>query len=317
MNYLKSLLASLFFGLCAISSGAQTAVSDTLDLKILFDRSTRESEPQVRDSVLHIDEFLSLLKSYNTESVNVHIKLESGAPSSAYVLRDSVPQPVSDTVYVTEVVTRKKREWKDYKSQTPMFAVRTNALAVPLLNVGVEVPIGKNWSVGADYYYPWIWRGNNVKTCNQFMAFDLEGRYWFSSDKLPEESRLLGHSVGAYVAAGYYDFERNWEGHQGEYVNVGVDYLYAMPLLNGLIHMEFELGFGYIYSRAVPYRFIGQECYLDKNVQRHVHWIGPTKAQVSVVMPLTKDQLREFGGIVGDAFSDMSDWFSALFKSKK
>ena len=35
-------------------------------------------------------------------------------------------------------------------------AVRTNALAIPLLNLGVEAVVAPHWTVGADAYYPWI-----------------------------------------------------------------------------------------------------------------------------------------------------------------
>lgn len=38
-----------------------------------------------------------------------------------------------------------------YKLWKPVVALRTNLL-LPLLNFGVEVPIGNRWSVGADYY---------------------------------------------------------------------------------------------------------------------------------------------------------------------
>ena len=174
----------------------------------------------------------------------------------------------------------------DWTNKKPDFAVRTNALAIPLANIGVEVPINRNWSVAADIYYPWIFRGKNIKTCNQLLAFGAEGRYWFSDDVYTENSRLLGHSVGVYAAGGYYDFERNWAGHQGEFLNVGVDYLYALPLLRGRLRLEFELGLGYIYSSAKPYFCIENKLFEQTNIRRKIHWVGPTRAQVSVVYPI-------------------------------
>ena len=42
----------------------------------------------------------------------------------------------------------------DVKFFKTILAARTNLLA-PGLNFGVEIPIGMNWSVGLDYYYPW------------------------------------------------------------------------------------------------------------------------------------------------------------------
>ena len=116
------------------------------------------------------------------------------------------------------------------------------------------------------------------------------------NEGLPETSRLLGHSVGAYIGGGYYDFERNWAGNQGSFLNVGVDYKYAMPLFSGLIHLEFEFGLGYIYSKAQPYKYIEGIFYLDRGRHKNIHWVGPTRAQVSVVVPIyiTKDQWKGF-----------------------
>lgn len=236
-----------------------------------------------------------------------------------------VKEVVRDTVVVMsppDTVYRHKRPMKDFRYKTPVFAVKTNVLAVPLLNLGVEVPVGRNWSVGADIYYPWIFRGGNMKTCNQLLAFDVEGRYYFTNPKLPKQSRLLGHSVGVYAGGGYYDVERNWSGHQGEYLNVGVDYKYSLPLFKGRINMEFEIGVGYIYSKATPYTFIADRCYTQKGVYRNVHWIGPTRAQVSVVVPIfiTKDQWSGFWS--GIDWSKMNffkkiDWSKMNFFKKK
>lgn len=178
-----------------------------------------------------------------------------------------------------------------------LIALRTNALAVPLANIGAELSVSSRFSVGADLYYPWIWRrrqGDCVDYkgwCFQMMALDLEGRYWLGSDKkenLPLERRLLGHSVGMYAAAGYYDFQRNYSGHQGEFVVVGVDYLYACPVFGGRLHLEFEIGVGYIYSASRPYDCFepGGKCFAQKGVRKYFRWWGPTRAQVSVVVPI-------------------------------
>jgi hypothetical protein len=52
--------------------------------------------------------------------------------------------------------------------------------------------------------------------------------------------------------------------------------------------MEFELGIGYIYSRAQPYDCfkIGGKCYRRVGIKKHIHWIGPTRAQISLVIPI-------------------------------
>ncbi len=168
----------------------------------------------------------------------------------------------------------------------PVVAVRTNLL-VPALNVGVEVPIGTHWSVGADYYFPWIWPKRDNKNCFELLAWGVEGRYWFGHNRTVLD-RLQGHSVGVYGYMGYYDFERNYHGHQGEFMNVGVDYTYAMAVgKRKQIHLEFSLGFGYIYSQARKYTVIeAQGPLISDKITKKVGFFGPTKANVSLVVPI-------------------------------
>lgn len=195
-----------------------------------------------------------------------------------------------------------------FEGKKMIFALRTNFLAVPFTNIGVEVPLGQHWSIGADWYSPWIWRQDykfpSLRHASdkdargwafQFQAADVEVRYWFKNTKKQPEQRLLGHSIGLYVAAGHYDFERNWTGHQGEFWNVGIDYLYAVPIFKGRMHMEFELGLGYIHSLNTPYECIvhGDVLYRTPGARKRVNWFGPTRAQVSLVLPIYVKTKRE------------------------
>ncbi len=208
-----------------------------------------------------------------------------------------VTQAVRDTVYV-EVALPAPQEpipaGPDYSDRRMLFALRTNILAIPFLNLGVEVPLGRRWSVGADIYYPWLGRSGHVGgvdmtgVCNEFTAADIEVRYWFPRKDMQDGQRLLGHSIGLYGAAGYFDFERDWSGHQGEYFNVGLDYLYAVPLFRGRMHLEAELGLGYIWSTARPYDCFepGGLIYHRKGVTKNTTWVGPTRVQLSLVFPI-------------------------------
>ena len=168
----------------------------------------------------------------------------------------------------------------------PVMAVRTNLL-VPALNVGVEVPIGKHWSVGVDYYFPWIWPKRDNKNCFEFLGWGIEGRYWFGKERTVFD-RLQGHSLGLYGYMGYYDFERNYHGHQGEFVNVGIDYTYAMAVgKKKAVHFEFSLGVGYIYSQARKYTVIeANGPLISDKITKTIGFFGPTKANVSLVVPI-------------------------------
>ena len=216
-----------------------------------------------------------------------------------------VTKTVRDTVYI-DITPAVPQEWKpegpDYSDRRMLFALRTNVLAIPFANVGIEIPLGRRWSVGADLYYPWLWRPGHADgvdrtgVCNELMAADVELRYWFPRKDMQAGQRLLGHSIGVYGAAGHYDFERDWSGLQGEFYNVGLDYLYAAPIFRGRMHLEFELGFGYIWSTARPYDCLepGGVIYHRKGVTQNFSWIGPTRAQFSLVVPI---YVRKKGGV--------------------
>ena len=179
------------------------------------------------------------------------------------------------------------------EERTVVLAPRTNLL-LPLLNVGLEVPLGNRWSIGADWYYPWLFRASDHKNCFQIDGLSLEGRLWLgkrhSRGQENRRYRLRGHSIGLFVMGGRYDLERNYSGHQGEYVLGGVDYLFAMPVCRGKLHMEFSLGIGYFYSRATHYEVYeeGGRGYRDKDIRKIFQYFGPTKANVTLVWPLKR-----------------------------
>ena len=206
---------------------------------------------------------------------------------------------VKDKVVEEKVVEEKPAKEKKEKPikvkdsvvvvpRIPVVAFRSNLL-VPALNAGIEVPIGKHWSVGADYYFPWIWPKKDNKNCFELLAWGIEGRYWFGKNRTAFD-RLKGHSVGLYGYVGYYDFERNFHGHQGEFLNVGVDYTYAMAVgKRKSLHLEFSLGLGYIYSEARQYTVIeANGPLISDKITKKVGYFGPTKANVSLVVPIFK-----------------------------
>lgn len=212
----------------------------------------------------------------------------SAGQSPAAIQADPQVFVVHDTVYV-EYDRKRDRKFSSYvKDKKFLFAIRTNALAVPLINIGMEFPFGNHWSVGFDYYYPFIKRNTLHKDCFEFIGYDLDVRYYLGSDRYPSESRLLGHSFGIYGAGGHYDFEREWSGHQGTFFNIGFDWKYSWPVFHGRMHMEIELGLGLIYSDAQPYDvFIPYgDCFRRPEERKIIRWYGPTRAQFNIVVPI-------------------------------
>jgi outer membrane protein OmpA-like peptidoglycan-associated protein len=174
--------------------------------------------------------------------------------------------------------------------QSPVFAIRSNLL-LPLLNIGAEVPLGNNWSIGADYYYPWMWPDKSNKDCFELLGWSLEGRYWFGRDRKPED-RLKGHSVALYGAGGYYDFEKDYRGMQGEFLSTGLDYTYALGVgPRSRVHFEFTIAVGYIHSVGRTYDVFSEGGDLIPDGNRHTfQYFGPTKAAVSLVIPIFKKE---------------------------
>ena len=177
-----------------------------------------------------------------------------------------------------------------------IFAARTNLL-VPALNVGIEVPIKANWSVGADYYFPW-WLAKSNKYCMEMLGWFIDGKYWFGKNRT-EKDKLTGHAVGIYAGAGYYDYQWLDSGNQGEYIDVGIDYTYAIPLAKNKLRMEFNIGFGYIYTVARHYTPTDnyEELIRDPGIRhRKYNFFGPTRASVSFVVPIIVKTKKKGGG---------------------
>lgn len=200
-------------------------------------------------------------------------------------------QQIED-IHEEELVTEDKLGEDLIEGRTPIASIRTNLL-VPALNVGAEVPLGNNWSMSADYYYPWIWPNQKNKNCFELLGWSLEGRYWFGRHR-QNSDRLRGHSVGLYMAGGYYDFEKNYRGMQGEFLSPGLDYTYSMAIGHRKrVNLQFTLAVGYIRSWGRTYDVYGDygELFPDEG---KVIWdyVGPTKAAVSIVVPLYRREGR-------------------------
>lgn len=170
-----------------------------------------------------------------------------------------------------------------------IFALRSNLL-LPGLNVGIEVPIGTHWSVGADYYYPWFVSDKN-RWCVEMLGWFIDGKYWFTGEKYKwsMDSKLKGHAVGAYAGIGYYDFQNKPKGRQGEYLDVGFDYTFAKPICNDKLRIVFNLGLGYIRTVYRPYHPSSdyEDLIKDPGVKHLTkNFFGPTRAAISIELPI-------------------------------
>ena len=169
------------------------------------------------------------------------------------------------------------------KSQT-VLAVKNNLLYDLALapNLEVEIPVGKRWSLNAEYKCPW-WLNSKHNFCYQLLSGGVEGRCWLGNRQ--KRNRLTGHFVGLYAEGGIYDFQLQGDGYQGKYYGAaGVTYGYARQLA---LHfsLEFSLGIGYLtteYKKYTPYE--GDIIWTNSG---RYNFIGPTKAKISLVWLIT------------------------------
>lgn len=245
------------------------------------------SQPTRRDTVviIHRDTIYYVPTAYKTVDFSA-----SPAPAAAVA-----------PIVMPRTFREIKREQRDSLLRVPVMALRSN-MFIPAMNVGVEVPIGNRWSVGFDWYYPWVWRSwmNSIypaqMQCTQFLGGYLETRYWFGSRHTPGLSnaryRLSGHSLAVTGVAGYYDYGQEWSGKQGEFAAFGLDYMYSVILGRGNAHMDFDLGLGYYQMKSRNYDVyeVGGKLYGDRNQNLPFGSFLPIKAGVSIVLPIFKQQ---------------------------
>lgn len=183
-----------------------------------------------------------------------------------------------------------------WSTERTILALKTNALydLGTAVNFAVEAPLGDRFSVLYNHICPW-WLSKDNKYCFEFLSMGGEARYWIkpeprpASEKRVVRDRLVGHFVGLYGMGGKFDFQwKEWGCYQGEFMSAGLSYGYAMPIGKRL-NLEFSLSVGYA---RIPYRHYvptndWQDLIRDKFDAGTLHYVGPTKAEVSLVIPIT------------------------------
>ena len=174
------------------------------------------------------------------------------------------------------------------------FTLKTNMLydVVTALNVEAEIPMLERFSLVLEYVFPWWETGN--KYCFQMLEFGPELRFWFNSWDSSSKAKMQGWFTGVYGMSAKYDFQYDTKlNYQGEYWSAGVSvgYVHQMEKLFGKptnARLEFSLAAGYLstdfrhYLPTDDYSMLIRDKY---NVGR-VSYFGPTKAKISLVVPV-------------------------------
>lgn len=227
----------------------------------------------------------------------------SPAKSAEPIEIEKAPAVISDTTNSPIIATENRVDAPISYICKPLFALKTNLLfdAASLLNIELEVPIGKRWSVAGEWIFPW-WLSDRKQHSLQVLSGNVEGKYWFGNrETLPNGNKrhvMTGWHAGIYAGGGYYDLEWNKVGYQGEFfIAAGISGGYAHTInKNGNLRMEYSLGIGYMQTNYRQY-----DAEQDTNGNWHLYrrgngrytWIGPTRARISLVWMINSKKKGE------------------------
>lgn len=244
--------------------------------------------------------------AYNYIARNMLPRLRGAAAVSIHYKPEPKPTIIVEERHIIDTVYIEKTEKiempvivKPEMERHPLFAVKTNLLfdAASALNVEVEIPIGKRWSVAAEYVFPW-WLYEKKQKALESLGGTLEGRYWFGNRD--NKAQLTGWFAGVYAGGGYYDIEWKTKGYQGEFFHAGFSGGYAHSInKNGRLRMEYSLGLGYMgtkYRKYAPVMGTDNEWHLVRRKRGTRNWFGPTRAKISLAWMLNHGY-REKGGV--------------------
>ena len=174
----------------------------------------------------------------------------------------------------------------------PVVALRSNLMydAFLLPNIGIEVGLPKNFTIGADWFGTWISSKKSDFFWQGYGGY-LTLRYYFG--KQAAECPFTGHHVGIYGSCLTHDIEFGGKGYQADKFGFGggVEYGYSLPIARCLC-MDFNLGIGFQGGKYKTYQpakdGTGHYVWLSTHRRR---WWGPTKVEISLkwlISPVSK-----------------------------
>lgn len=177
-------------------------------------------------------------------------------------------------------------------SPTSRMALKTNLLydAVLIPNAGVEVNLGRQWTVGLDGFYTWFSSDSRHRYWQGYGGY-LTLRRYFGSRAADQPFMFEGHHLGAYILGLTYDVEWGGRGYQADRFGFGggVEYGYSLPIGRRLC-LDFSLGIGFQDGEYKTYDPVDDHYVWQSTNKRH--WFGPTKAEVSLKWILGKGGRR-------------------------
>ena len=127
-------------------------------------------------------------------------------------------------------------------------------------------------------------------------------RRWFG--RAAERKPLTGHHLGLSAGVFTFDFEMGGKGYMGGkpgrtlwdrcLLTSSLEYGYSLPVSRRL-NIDFTIGVGYAGGKIVEYT--PQEGKYIWEKTKRVNWIGPTKAEISLVWLIGRGNVNSRKGV--------------------
>lgn len=185
-----------------------------------------------------------------------------------------------------EQMTTQYSQLESQKHTKFFMALKSNLLYDALItpNIGAEFLIGKDYSVQGNWMYAW-WKSDPGAWYHRTYGGDISVRRWIG--KQHHNRPLTGWHAGVYGQMLTYDFIWGKRGYLGDRWSwaAGVEGGWSKAIGKRL-NLDFSLNFGYL--TGVYQEYIPQDgCYVWQATKQR-RWIGPTKAEISLVWLLGK-----------------------------
>ena len=191
---------------------------------------------------------------------------------------------------------------EEVEAKYSFVSVSTNLLydAVLVPNVGLEFNIWDNWTLSLNGMWAW-WTAEKVSWFWRVYGGEVAVRKYFG--RRAAVRSMTGHHAGLYGQALTYDFclgERGTIGGQPggtlfDRANfaAGLEYGYSVPVAKRL-NFDFTVGLGYHWGEYHEYIPV-DDCYVWQATKNR-RWIGPTKAEISLVWLIGKGNYNKGKG---------------------
>lgn len=165
------------------------------------------------------------------------------------------------------------------QEETPRIALSSNLISWATLapNIGMEVYIGKKFSIIADGSYG-MWNYPHTYGSLQTWSAGGEARYWLQT----REYGFRRTYIGLSVRGGEYDLYDTRNGHKGEALLAGLTAGYRFSLRNNWF-IDAGLGLGYIHTRYDRYFWNRRFGTYEFNGEHTRNVFGLTNLYVSLV----------------------------------